>query len=656
MRLGNRYVLGEPIASGGMAQVWTATDTVLDRTVAAKVLHPHLATDAAFVQRFRREAVAAARLSHRSIVSIYDTISANGLEAIVMELIDGRTLRAELDERGPLDPGQAAALGSQIAGALDAAHQAGIVHRDIKPANIMLCDDGRVFVTDFGIAKAGTDADLTTTGTLLGTAKYLSPEQVEGEVVDARSDLYSLGIVLFEALTGQVPFRANTDAATALARLHQAPPRVRQLRADVPPPLEDVVTRLMARRPDGRYPRASAVAEALEALGPVDGPGRPLGTRSGRASAHEEAPSDGGPSAPVRPDGGADRADRARRDGGPAGAGNEERRPVDDVATQHYPAPGTWLSGPPPAGPLGGDGAEAPSGGSVRGGGAADGGVPDGTAAPATRLDDGSQSGDGVPYRAVGPTRPGHPRPPDPPSFARGADGPPGDPFGGFAVDDVAAVVADGRPLGWQVGSPPIGTSGPPDRVVRRRRRGLGPVVGALVAVVVLVVVASVVTDADGVGDQVNPLVSDGPGLAIVGARSFDPESLDEVKEEREDLVPLAFDGDPSTAWQTEIYRRPALAGLKSGVGLQLELAESLPLNRIELDTPSEGWVAEIYVGDGFEAGGDWGDPAVTLEGGGEPIVGELGRAEGRVVLLWLRDPGVTGGRYMFVLSEVVLR
>ena len=167
------------------------------------------------------------------------------MEAIVMELIEGRTLRAVLDEAGALPASEVIEIGMQIAGALAEAHGAGIVHRDIKPANIMVCPDGRVMVTDFGIAKARTDADLTTTGTLLGTAKYLSPEQVSGEPIDPRSDLYSLGVVLFETLTGTAPFKANTDAATALARLHQDPPPVSQLRPNVPADLAAIVAKLI---------------------------------------------------------------------------------------------------------------------------------------------------------------------------------------------------------------------------------------------------------------------------------------------------------------------------------------------------------------------------------------------------------------------------
>ena len=266
-RVGGRYELAEPIATGGMAQVWRAQDTVLDRPVAVKILHPHLATDAGFLVRFRREAVAAARLSHPGIVAIYDTVSADGLEAIVMELIDGRTLRMVLDETPQLSPADATIVGVQVADALAEAHRGGVVHRDIKPSNILLCSDRRVMVTDFGIAKAGEDTDLTVTGTLLGTAKYLSPEQVRGEDVDPRSDLYSLGVVLFESLAGQPPFKAETDAATALARLHNDPPPLEQLRPDVPPDLANIVMRLLERHPDQRFTRAVDLRAVLDGSG-----------------------------------------------------------------------------------------------------------------------------------------------------------------------------------------------------------------------------------------------------------------------------------------------------------------------------------------------------------------------------------------------------
>jgi tRNA A-37 threonylcarbamoyl transferase component Bud32 len=267
--LGARYRLDELLASGGMAQVWLGTDEVLRRAIAVKILHQHLAADETFVTRFRHEAIAVARLSHPSIVNVYDTCSDDGVEAIVMELVRGQTLRQRLDE-GPIDPWVAANIAAQVASALSVAHAAGLVHRDIKPANILLSEDGRVKVGDFGIAKAAESADLTQEGSFLGTAKYLAPEQVEAGPVDGRTDLYSLGVVLYEMLCGRVPFEADSSSSTALARLHSAPPRPRLVKAGVPRELEAIIMRLLARDPAGRYPTATDARAALLGAGADD--------------------------------------------------------------------------------------------------------------------------------------------------------------------------------------------------------------------------------------------------------------------------------------------------------------------------------------------------------------------------------------------------
>jgi serine/threonine-protein kinase len=261
--LAGRYALTRLIARGGMADVWEAQDTLLERQVAVKILFPHLAADADFVARFRTEAVAAARLHHRSIVAIFDTCSDNGVEAIVMELVRGHTLREEMDRHGALDPLVVINVGVDVADALQSAHQAGLIHRDVKPANILLCDDQRVMVTDFGIAKVRDTTDRTQTGTMLGSVKYLSPEQVEGDPVDPRSDVFSLGVVLYEALTGQAPFLADTQAATALARLHATPAHPTSLRPSIPRGLGDVVMRAMARHPEQRFATAAELRVAL---------------------------------------------------------------------------------------------------------------------------------------------------------------------------------------------------------------------------------------------------------------------------------------------------------------------------------------------------------------------------------------------------------
>jgi eukaryotic-like serine/threonine-protein kinase len=269
--LAGRYRLDDQLASGGMAQVWRGTDEVLRRSVAVKILHPHLAADDTFVARFRQEAIAVARLSHPAIVSVYDTCSDDGVEAIVMELVRGHTLRQRMDA-GPIEAWGAAGIAAQVAGALDVAHAAGLVHRDIKPANILISEDGRVKVGDFGIAKAAESADLTQEGSFIGTAKYLAPEQVEGAPVDGRTDLYSLGVVLYEMLCGRVPFEADTSSATALARLHQDPPRPRDIRPTVPREFETICLKLLARQPEQRYASATETRVALVNAGASDTP------------------------------------------------------------------------------------------------------------------------------------------------------------------------------------------------------------------------------------------------------------------------------------------------------------------------------------------------------------------------------------------------
>jgi serine/threonine-protein kinase len=268
--IAGRYRLRHAIAQGGMAEVWEAGDDVLGRSVAVKVLLPQFAADATFIERFRREAIAAARLAHPNIVATFDTGVDDSLAFIVMELVEGTTLRDVLVERGPLPPNEATSIAAQVAGALHYAHEAGIVHRDVKPPNILLCPDGRVKVADFGIAKAaladaGTSADfdLTGTGMVVGTAKYLSPEQFEGRPVDRRSDVYALGVVLYEMLCGRPPFTGGSDMAIGIQHVDKKPLSPRQIRAGIPRPLEAVVMRAMAKKPGDRYPTAAALQSAL---------------------------------------------------------------------------------------------------------------------------------------------------------------------------------------------------------------------------------------------------------------------------------------------------------------------------------------------------------------------------------------------------------
>jgi serine/threonine-protein kinase len=300
--LGGRYQLVQPIARGGMAEVWEGHDEVLSRPVAVKLLQAHLAEDGIFLERFRREAVTAARLAHPSVVATFDTGVDEGTAYIVMELVRGCTLRQLMTEHGPLDPWLAVAIARQIADAMTYAHQAGLVHRDIKPANLLLTDDDwgglRVKVTDFGIAKAsaGAGRDLTRTGTVLGTPKYLSPEQIRGHEPDARADLYSLGVVLFEMLAGDPPFVGSTDMATALAHLNDRIPRVSSRTRAVPPVLDRLVTDLLAKDPQRRVPSAVALRQRLDALNL--GPPLPRGPNGRRAGRRQR---DATPTAPRLP-------------------------------------------------------------------------------------------------------------------------------------------------------------------------------------------------------------------------------------------------------------------------------------------------------------------------------------------------------------------
>ena len=247
--------------------MWAATDEVLDRPVAVKILKPSLASDVVAVARFRREARLAARVNHPNVVAVYDTVSGEGCDAMVQELVAGRTLRDLLDDEPKLAIGRAVRIGISMADALAAVHEVGIVHRDVKPANVLLASDGRVLLTDFGIATRGRQ-DLTSEDVMMGTAKYLSPEQVEGEPASARADLYSLGVVLYECLAGRPPFLAESDAATALARLRADPIPLRTLRPAIPSRLATLVRACLARHPDDRPRSASALRDALVRLAP----------------------------------------------------------------------------------------------------------------------------------------------------------------------------------------------------------------------------------------------------------------------------------------------------------------------------------------------------------------------------------------------------
>lgn len=331
-----RYRLETLLGRGGMAEVWRATDTALGRQVAVKLLKANLAHDPVVGERFRREAIAAARLSHPNVVAVHDTIDDGGRQAVVMQYVKGRSLRQVLDEQHRLSPEHTALIGLSVAAALDAAHRAGMVHRDVKPGNILLTPDGRVLLTDFGIAKAigGGDHDLTSDNVMMGTAKYLSPEQVRGRPLDGRSDLYALGLVLYECLAGQVPFLGDSDAETALARLQRDPTDLHRLRPTMPAPLVEVIHALLQVEPDQRPANGALVQRRLEPVAdpllaltgrpvprdPTPGTGNPTMTASGSTSPPR-------PRTPPEPDRATPNENRGEPGGSaPGGSRTTERR------------------------------------------------------------------------------------------------------------------------------------------------------------------------------------------------------------------------------------------------------------------------------------------------------------------------------------------
>jgi serine/threonine-protein kinase len=263
--ISGRYRLIAPLGEGGMATIWRAVDEQLDREVAVKLLRPQFSADAGFAARFKQEARSAGGLSHPNIVSVYDygTDGADGEQYIVMELIEGRDLSALLQDRGALSIDDAVRVAIGVAGALEVAHRKGIVHRDVKPGNILITDAGDVKVTDFGIARAVSEASMTVTGTTLGSVHYFSPEQARGDEVTGASDVYALAIVLFEMLTARRPFEADSAAAVALKRLNEDAPTPSAIGHPLPAGLESILMRALSREPAERFPDAGAFAEAL---------------------------------------------------------------------------------------------------------------------------------------------------------------------------------------------------------------------------------------------------------------------------------------------------------------------------------------------------------------------------------------------------------
>ncbi len=271
--LGERYELKDPIGRGGMATIYRGHDTRMDRTVAIKVLREVYSTDPKFVTRFQREAKAASALQHPNIVQVYDYGQTDGNYFIVMELVEGTDLRRYLRSRGVLDVDRAIIIAHDVALGLGAAHRRSIVHRDVKPQNVLVGKGGSIKLTDFGIASVYKDINaerLTTTGMTLGTVQYYAPEQAQGEIVNPAADVYALGIVMYEMLTGRTPFDGDTPVAVAMQHIQDVPVPPSELNPGIPQPLEDIIMRCLEKIPEMRFRDGSQLARALESLGEAD--------------------------------------------------------------------------------------------------------------------------------------------------------------------------------------------------------------------------------------------------------------------------------------------------------------------------------------------------------------------------------------------------
>src|SRR5215203_1603978 len=261
----NRYALVQSLGFGGMGEVYLAHDEVLDRDVALKMLRMHYAGDNEFAERFKREAMSAASLSHPNIVQVYDRgETEDGTSYIAMEYVSGGTLKEQIERRGPFGTRQTAGVGAQIADALGAAHERGVIHRDIKPQNVLVTASGNLKVTDFGIARAASAVTSSASGAIFGTAGYISPEQAMGEPVGPASDLYSLGVVLYEMLTGGLPFAADNSIAVCMKHVTEPPRPPKLLNPDIPEGMNALVLMLLAKHPTDRYGSAMELLTDLE--------------------------------------------------------------------------------------------------------------------------------------------------------------------------------------------------------------------------------------------------------------------------------------------------------------------------------------------------------------------------------------------------------
>jgi eukaryotic-like serine/threonine-protein kinase len=346
--LAGRYRLRDRVGGGGMGEVWRATDQVLGRTVAVKLMRPELVAEPGFADRFRAEARTLATIRHRGVVTIYDYHSDDTGAFLVMEYIDGVSLAALLRREGRLDPATTMAMIAEAAQALQAAHDRGVVHRDIKPANLLVGSDGSLVLTDFGVARSVDAATLTLPGAVIGTPAYIAPEQVLGDPATAASDLYSLGVVGYECLTGRRPFDGGSPLDIAMKRVHEKPPPVA---GDLPAAAAAVICRALAREPGERWHSALAMAEAARrAIEPVGDSPTPLRRYlPGRAAPPEPptqwaSPPPAAPAAPVHPT-----RVESRPWQPPAAPAHPPAAPAHPPAAPAHPPAAPWTGPPRPA-------------------------------------------------------------------------------------------------------------------------------------------------------------------------------------------------------------------------------------------------------------------------------------------------------------------
>lgn len=579
-----------------MADVWGALDEVLERPVAVKILKPSLTGDPVVLARFRREARLAARVNHPNVVAVYDTVTKDGCDALVQELVEGRTLRAALDEQPKLGIGETVRIGVAVAAALDAVHRVGIVHRDVKPSNVLLAGDGRVLLTDFGIATRGRQ-DLTSDDVMMGTAKYLSPEQVEGQPASTRADLYSLGVVLYECLAGRAPFQAESDAATALARLRADPIPLRTLRPGIPSRLATLVRRCLARDPDDRPRSAAVLRDLLMALEPE--------------VVEDEVRARLGVRLPER---------RRRRRGGDDTPTGTDTPTDDDADVTPSPSGGV----PRPA-TDGADDTDDPN---------AEDAHPD-----EHGPDHPDQSERRDPAETSGPVTPGR----VPLAFERPRRWP------WLVAGGVVTtlVVAIGLSV---LGGSPAGDTGqaPPDVVTVAP----GAAAPATFTVTTTEAPSTTAPPASAAGPTTPAPVS------IVSIGEFDPPPGD--GRENPGRLGNLIDGDPATTWSSLCYDEVGL-GAKEGVGLVFELSGSAAGHALEVTSSTRRWSASVFVSDARpSAVRAWGPPVSSRRDITTPTVTfPLEDVEGRYVLLWITRLGespVCKLPYDIRIGEVVLQ